>query len=191
MAIVDQSPARGMPKTLIKTDVARVSVSETGWGYIIRNERAISGDRRLMTLTAGFLAISFAIAAAAIWMAPLHVFSGDVLIQKASGSSLMVIIALLLSRLANADPVVEIQVDCRRGELREVVRRTGDRPRLIGRTAFADIGGLFFDRAGCGRLVARYRNTAHLITVCEGQGPTMERIRDRLARDVMGAPISA
>ncbi len=170
---------------------SRVSVTETWWGYVIRNEREITAGRRMLTIVSGLLAIAFALSSVALWMAPTSLLSGDVLLLKAGGSSLMALISLLFARAATEDPVVEIQVDCRRSELREVVRRVGDETRLLGRYGFEEIGGIFFDRAGSGRLVARYRNTAHLITIAEGGGPALQRIRDRLGRDVMGAPISA
>ncbi len=184
-----QTTQRGTPLKL-EGPLARVSVTETWWGYVIRNEREISGGRRLLTILAGLLAVAFAVSGVALWMAPTSLLSGDVLLMKAGGSSLMALIAALFARLATEDPVVEIQVDCRRAELREVSRRAGDRTRLLGCYRFEEIGGLFFDRSGSGRLVARYRNTAHLITIAEGGGRALERIRDRLGRDVMGAPVN-
>lgn len=183
-----QTTRRGTPLAR-DGGVARVSVTETWWGYVIRNEREISAGRRLLTIVSGFIAIAFALSSVALWLAPATVLSGDIIVMKAGGSSLMALLALLFAWLATEDPVVEIQVDCRRAELREVVRRAGDETRLLGRYGFEEIGGIFFDRAGPGRLVARYRNTPHLITIAEGGGPALHRIRDRLGRDVMGGTI--
>ena len=190
MSIMDARTTRDAAPLRLDGALARVSVTETWWGYVIRNEREISAARRMVTIVAGLLAVAFAVSSVALWMAPTSLLSGDVVLMKAGGSSLMALIALLFARFATEDPVVEIQVDCRKSELREVVRRTGDETRLLGRYGFEEIGGLFFDRKGGGRLVARYRNTPHLITIAEGGGPALERIRDRLGRDVMGAPIS-
>ncbi len=175
---------------MLAAPAGRVSLTETWWGYVIRNERVITSGRRMLTVVAGLLAAGFAMSSLVLWIAPATAFPGEVILLKGAASSLMAMIALLFARLATEDAVIEIQVDLRRAEIREVSRRIGDRTHLLGRYGFEDIGGLFFDRTGPGRLVARYRNTSHLITIADGSGPALERIRDRMGRDVVGLPVA-
>ena len=98
MAISDITTQR--PTPLLQAEPAcRVSLTETWWGYVIRNERVISSARRLLTVVAAFLAICFAIAGVALWIAPAAAFSGEAVLMKGAGSSLMAVIALLFSRI--------------------------------------------------------------------------------------------
>ena len=190
MAMLDATPQRSLPMPPDEP-ACRVSVTGTWWGYVIRTERPVSSTSRLLTGLAGVFALGFALAGAALWIAPATVFEGPAILVKGAGSSLMALIALLLARLAAADAVVEMQVDLHRAEIREVSRREGDRARLLARYGFEEIGGLFIERAGEGRLVARLGNTSQLIPLAEGAGPALERLRDRMGRDVMAPTLAA
>ncbi len=188
MTIVDTSAAPARQTDPDQLDGFRVSLTETWWGYVIRTERVRSSVRRLVDLAAALVAVGFALAAVVIWLAPIDDASGAAILLKGAGSSLMALLALLVSYLSRGDDVSEVQIDCNRAELRLMARPTGERLRLVGRYGFEEIGGVFIDRGATTRLMARYRNTPHLVTIATGPGPRLERLRDRLGRDLLGTP---
>jgi len=179
----------------IKADAADIpeqdfEIDETYWGYVIRNTQRTSSLVLVVQFFAWFAGITFGAAALGLWVMPGVMFNGDVFAMKMGASVFLSAVAIFFLWFASRGAKVELQVDTRLAELREVVRNRTGRSTLVGRYGFDAIGGVFLERNMDAetvkpKLVLRYRNTSQLLTVASGLPALLEPLRDRLGRDLM------
>lgn len=173
--------ARGVPDA----GIGGVSVDETLWGYVVRAEERHSGAVWLARRIAILVATAALISIAFLWLMP-GVSSP---LGRIGATGLLTCFAGIAVWLAGRGYAPETHVDLQRGEVREVLRDAEGRTRLMGRTAFRDIGGLHIDRsgrpAGQGRLVLRWRNTGQTLTVAVGAEGALVLLRDRIGGDLL------
>jgi hypothetical protein len=167
----------------------RLQIDETYWGYIIRTEEADPALLVIGQLVAWCFGAGFAVAALGLWMIPAMTFGGDALSMRLGASVVFGAMSFLLLWFASRGARTELQVDTSLGEVREVVRNRAGRATLLGRYGFDSIGGIFLDRktgkSGEACLVMRYRNTAQVLPVARGPQAHLERLRDRMGRDLL------
>ena len=164
-------------------------VDETYWGYIIR--KGSSGATPMMVLQgmSMFLGASFAAAALGLILVPDALMGSIDMVMRGGAAVLFGAIAAYLLWFASRGTQSELQIDNSLGEVREVVRNRAGRSTLIGRYGFDAIGGVFLDRAasktGDPVLMLRYRNTAQTLPVATAPEEELEKLRNRLGRDLM------
>ena len=163
-------------------------VEESYWGYTVRGTGLAPPTVRITQTLAWAVGFAALVAAASIWFAPQVLPMDDPFLGRLGTSGLLVAFAALLLWFAGRGATAETQVDLSLAEVREVVRSTGGKPRLVVRYGFDEIGGVFLDRghvpAGQARLVLRYRNTAQTLAVAVGPVDALTGLRDRLGRDL-------
>ncbi|ROU02384.1 hypothetical protein [Histidinibacterium lentulum] len=163
----------------------RVTIDETLWGYVVRAEARHAGAAWLARRLAFLVASAAVVLIGYMWLLP---GAGSPL-GKVGATGLLTGFAGLALWLAGRGFAPETHVDLRLKEVREVLRDIDGRTRLVGRTAFADIGGVHIDRfgqpAGQGRLVLRWRNTGRKMTVAAGSETVLAALRDRIGRDLL------
>ena len=171
-------------------------VDETYWGYIIR---PVSDPSRLLAASQAaswLVGISCLVAALGLWMMPSMAFGGGVLEMRLGATAMVLSVAAFCLWYASRGSDLEIQIDTRLGELREVVRNRAGRSSLLGRHGFDAIGAVFVDMndgaggvtGGHGSLVLRHLGTSHLLQVATGPMMQLGPLRDRLGRDLMLSP---
>lgn len=168
----------------------RYSVDETYWGYIIRSTDGAPIATVATQVVAGFLGLIFLLAAVGITLFPSAV-AGDAWIMRLGIGAFFLGDSSLCFWYSCRGSQVELQVDTRRGEVREVVRNRAGRSTLLAHYGFDAIGGVHLERDksqnGEARLVMRYRNSAQTVPVAPGQETALVSLRDRLGRDLLTA----
>lgn len=167
----------------------RVLVQDTYWGYIIRTADRPSPALMVGQAMSWVLGLGFAVAALGLWVLQGGLSSPADLSLRLGASVLLSGFAVLFLWYASRGTEIEVQVDTRKGEVRELVRNRAGRPSLVGRYGFDCIGAAFLDRKtgrpGEAALVLRYRNTANLVVVAHGAEAQIERLKDRMGRDML------
>ena len=165
---------------------------ETHWGYIITGAEAEKMRVRALQIAAMAVGAAFMTCAVALWVFPsaatAHGFEFHLGLSCA-----FVALGFFLVRFATRGTLVEIEVDLKAKELREVVRNRTGRPSLLGKWSFDSFGGLFIDRSKLSidqaALMLRYRDTATVVEIASGPLSVIEPLRDRIGRDVFAAHI--
>jgi len=114
--------------------------------------------------------------------------------MKFAASSLAMITGGFFLWYASRGTQTEIHVDTRLAELREVVVNRAGRPTLLSRHGFDAVADVAFDPDGApdaprqtGALVIRNEETSALVQVATGSFEALDRLRQRLGRDLMVA----
>lgn len=100
--------------------------------------RLLDGGRWLARGAQRLGGVALVLAAAALWLQPGAMLDADVVLIKLGVSLAAGFIGLALVQGARARPSVQVAIDTVRREVR--LEREGATPRVIGRTAFADLG---------------------------------------------------
>lgn len=170
------------------------AVDETYWGYIVRSNEPETMGVFVMQSLAWLIGISCVVASLGLWLLPSAVMVGPAMGMKLGASVVTGAMAALCLWFASRGTQVEIQIDTRLGEVREVVRNKAGKASMVGRYGFDAIGGVYIDGAAAsrglpsGNLVLRYRNTAQTLHVASGDVIGLAALRDRLGRDLMVLP---
>ncbi len=185
--------------TSLKREIPRPMATETyrveqsNWGYTVRNLSAPDLAITLMQGLCWLLGMAFIVAILGLWIMPAAVFSGPAFGLKVGASAMLFAVAYYSMWYASRGTQVEVQIDTRAREVREIVRNRAGRPRQLARYAFTDIGSVFVDFSGVrsrkdhtqGTLVMRYRTSAQTIVIAAGTLEQLVPLRDMLGRDVM------
>lgn len=178
----------------VRAEAEMFAVDETYWGYIVRSTEPEQTGVFVMQSLAWLVGIGFVVASLGLWLMPASVMAGPVLGMKLGASVVTAAMAALCLWFASRGTQVEIQIDTRLGEVREVIRNKAGKASMVGRYGFDSIGGVYIDRAAksrglsAGNLVLRYRNTAQTLHVASGGVIGLAALRDRLGRDLMVLP---
>lgn len=196
MTAVDTMMPNGLLRGLRRTprDLS-CTVEDFHWGYAIRN----TGQPPLLMILAQTLcwiaAIPLLVLSIGLWIIP----GGSVPLMDGFRIGVTIVLAAIAGSLfwfASRGLESELQVDLKRGEVREVARNRAGRTSLFARHGFDSIGGVFIDRhslreslpRGHGMLVVRLGNTAQVVPVASGLVEKLEPLRDRLGRDLVVRP---
>ena len=99
----------------------------------------VNGDRwlvRSMQRMAGMILI---MAAAGLWVVPGSVWDADILATKFVLTILFGVVGLAVLQMGRAQPLVQVEIDTLRREVR-LVRGKGQHRTVVSRTAIADLG---------------------------------------------------
>lgn len=175
----------GLSRPVPEAPAGGVSIDETQWGYVVRAEERHAGAAWLARRLAVFVATAAVLSAALLWLTP----GVSLPLGRIGATGLLTGFAGIAMWLSGRGYAPETQVDLRQAEVREVLRDIDGRTRLLARTAFRDIGGVYIDRngrpSGRGRLVLRWRNTCRTLTVAAGEEDALVLLRDRIGRDLL------
>lgn len=163
-------------------------VDETYWGYVLRTETKPQASVVLVQALAGLAGLSFFAAAAAFWVLPGAILSGDVAVMKAVASGACICVGLILLWYASAGAQPEIQMDQSRCELRVVTRNSKGHTRLVARHAFEDISAVRVQRDAddeiMGLLLMHLHGSDKIIVAARAPEHQLSVLRRRIARDL-------
>lgn len=158
-------------------------LQETYWGYAIVKlgpppVSLIAMQSISLIGGAGCLAAAFAL----MWRAD-HVD----MIVRAPLAVVCTALGAMLLWYASRGIQSQIEIDTTRGEVREVARNRLGVSTVIASYGFDCIGSVFISRVAGRRpvLSLRYRNTARRLDVACAEEVDLERLRDRLGRDLI------
>jgi len=164
-------------------------IEDTFWGYIVHGD----GSHNLVMVIAQLLAMltgAFYLALSiAIFSMPKLALDQYGMAWRAGASVVFVILGGYLVWFASRGTVTEIQVDIQKGEVRRALRSRAGRTTVLGRYGLDSIGGVFVVRSkqkeGEASLVLRYRNTAKTLEIARGRPAALQRLKDRIGRDLI------
>lgn len=190
-----------------QTRLAALTISETFWGYVIRETEEGFDARALAESGMRFLGLILIVAAFAQWLLPGALLGDDVLPMK---------LALMFALIAFGAGIYwygdrayrnEVEIDTTRRELRIMGRNGRGQGKLHKRIPMAEVESAYVKRTGNSGLTAhllfRLRGDAdpmHLATgeeaelrvlharLCRDLQPAKERMERRMARETRTAP---
>lgn len=164
-------------------------IEETYAGYIIRPRGGAPLSIVIPQMIAGFLGSIFAMLSLFSLMLPSNVAVTDVLAIKIAAALVMAVLGGLLLWYATRGTAVQVHVDKRMEEVREVITNRTGRNTIIANYGFDAIGGVHLDRSkscdGQAVLVMRRRNSSVTVPVTAGSEEDLIELRDRMGRDLL------
>ncbi|MCR9077168.1 MAG: hypothetical protein NXI07_14100, partial [bacterium] len=181
-----------------RTESMGFVVEDTYWGYIVRSTARTPVLVHLMQGFAFVIGVAMVIATLGLWLMPDSLIHGPIIGMKFGASTLTTIAGGFLLWFASRGTATEIHVDTRLAEVREVVTNRAGRPTLLSRHGFDIVAEVAIDAEGeaetprrRGELVIRSEEASALVKVASGSIDALDRLRQRLRRDLMVAAPSA
>ena len=139
-----------------------------------------------MALTSGacFLAASIGLLAM-----PTIMDDGLGFIVRGSAAVIFAGLAAYMLWFSSRGSKPEVQINTRKGEIREAIRNRAGKTTVLRSYGFDAIGGVFIDRTFGGPkdalLVLRYKNTPQTLSVAQGSIYSIEKLKDRIGQDLL------
>lgn len=169
-------------------------VEDTYWGYIVRSSARTPVIAQVLQGFAFLIGVAMVIATLGLWLLPDSLINGPIIGMKFGASLLTMISGGFFLWYASRGTMSEIHVDTRLAEVREVVTNRAGRPTLLGRHGFDIVSEVAIDLEGDaeaprrrGALVIRSEEASALVQVATGSFDALDRLRQRLGRDLMVA----
>jgi hypothetical protein len=171
--------------------VSSLTVSETYWGYILREHDGTADRRDIRDWLLIFLGGVLILAALGQWFYPGSVFSQELLSIKIALTATMAGLGLGCLHAAMRAAHVEVQVDTVKRELRVVERdRMGDE-KVVQRLPMRDIDSAYVKRgthaSEGGHLLLRVAGSEKPLHLASGSERELRLLHDRLRNDLRPA----
>lgn len=165
-----------------------VEISETFWGYIVR-EAQDRFDRESVTESGlRFLGLILVLAAYGQWLLPGSLFLENVLAMKMVMSFVFAATGVGLYMFASRGFRQEVQVDIGRRELRFVARNSRGHSRLQSRIPMDGVESAFVKRnkdvSGGATLYIRLHGVDAALQVLSGKNSDLTRLHKRICHDL-------
>ncbi len=174
-----------------RRDKHGLAVDTTPWGYIIRDASTRSITGSAVASSGRFFGAILLMAAAGLWVLPDAVLTPEVLGMKLGAMVMFTILGGYILWAGRTCTPGEYQVDTLRGEVRFGSRALKGRFREKGVLPFADITSVFLLRSKeqrhTTRLFLRVGEGREALEIATGNQDKLERLRDRLIRDLQRA----
>jgi hypothetical protein len=165
-----------------------LSVSETYWGYEIRDREDRFDRESVAEPLLRFLGLVFVIAAYGQWFLPEILFRADSTVVKATICFLFGAVGLWLYWLGDRGLATDIEVDMSRREVRVVRRNSRGRRRTEATVPMARIESAFVqrskDRGQQAHLFLRMRAPEAVLHIATGAEDELESLLRRLSHDI-------
>jgi hypothetical protein len=172
----------------VPVHVPALEIRDTRWGFVV-TEPADAVSRVLLSAAAlKIVAVVFLVAAAAQWLMPGSMFSGDVLVMKLVLTAALSGLAVDFLRAADRGFVAELQVDAALREIRVGSRTLSGISRIQNRIPMRDIEEVFVrpgaDQPGQTELCFRVAGLAEPVRIAAGHVGDLAPVLERLTRDL-------
>ena len=162
------------------------------WGYKVRSRRGVPFSVMFGQALCFFFGVCLMTASLGVLVLPTLFFDSGIGILRVGAATLMGAAGIYLLWFASRGTLAELHVDTRQREIREVVRNRSGKPTTVAAYAFDEIGGIFMEpdqETGRTHLLLGYLDTNQTIAVALGSDAQLLPLRDRLARDLLGADV--
>ena len=171
-----------------ETRLSALTVSETFWGYVIREPQSGFDSTDLMEAVMRFLGIVLVFAAGAQWMLPGALFTGDVIAMKIMLTFFFTACGAALYWYGGRSFRVEVQIDTTRREIRIAGRNSRDYTRLHKRIPMAEVDSTFVKRSGdaegSAHLLVRLAGEPDPLHLATGKERELRTLHSRLRHDL-------
>jgi len=180
---------RTVPVSQGFNDIADQLLTETYWGFTVKNTQRASSIVQLSQAVSVVMGAGFAAAALGLWIVPSVAFQTDSALIRAGASVFFVIFSFFFISYANRGTVSELQIDLSLGEVREVLRHRSGSSSLLAHYGFDAFTGLSIDRSSGSplqvKLILHHQDEAHDLVVATGNEPQIGKLFGRLERDLL------
>jgi hypothetical protein len=168
--------------------VPALDIRDTHWGFVV-TENAPDLSREAMAETGMKLGAALLfLAAAAQWLLPGSMFSGDVLVMKLALTAALSGVAGVLFVFADRGFVAELQVDAALREIRLCARTLRGAIRVQNRIPMREIEEVFVrpdaEEPGQTELCFRVDGVAEPVRIAAGTAGDLAPVLERLTRDL-------
>jgi hypothetical protein len=168
--------------------VPALDIRDTHWGFVVTEIADGVPREALIEGAMKFGSAALLGAAAAQWLMPGSMFSGDVLVMKLVLTSALAGCAAMLFRFADRGFLPELQVDAALREIRVGARTLHGTSRVQNRIPMREIEEVFVrsDAAEPGRteLCFRVEGLAEPVRIASGTAADLAPVLERLTRDL-------
>jgi hypothetical protein len=168
--------------------VPALEIRDTQWGFVVTESGHGLSHDLLAEAAMKFAAVAALIAAAAQWLMPGSMFSGDVLAMKLVLTAALAGLAGVLFRFADRGTVTELQVDAALREIRVGDRTLRGASRIRNRIPMREIAEVFVrpDSTEPGQTELCFRVTDHAdpIRIASATVSELAPVLERLTRDL-------
>lgn len=174
-------------------DIARTSpfeVEDIFWGYKVRSGTGAPFSVMFGQALCFFFGVCLMTATFGVLVLPALFFDGGAGVMRVGAATLMGAVGFYLLWFASRGTLAEVHIDTRQKEIREVVCNRSGKPTDVATYAFSEIGGIFLEpdeETGQTHLLLGYLDTNQTIAVATATEAQLLPLRDRLARDLLGA----
>ena len=164
-----------------------VAITETHWGYVVREAQAPAGGAILVATAMRFLGLTFVLAACSQWLLPDVLFDAGLPSGRAVLSASLAVCGAALYFLVRTPAREELQVDTDAREFR-VARGDGAvGARVLRRIPFTAVEGVELSKdhgPGAVAVFIRLAEDGTMVRAVGGDMRDVERLRHRLCRDL-------
>lgn len=167
-------------------------LTETYWGFSVRNTANVQAWVILLQLAAFLFGAAFFAAAFGLWAVPSSIMQSDTIGMRVGLSVVFAVIGYFLINYASHGRVVEFQIDQNSGEIRVVtLNRTGT-SRIIARYGFDAFCDIAINPCGPEKvaLVLKQSGNGDALVIAQGTEPQIGALYARLDRDLLRAKSS-
>lgn len=162
-------------------------ISETYWGYIVRNERSTNPLGLTVQFAAYLTGAAFAAASLGLWLVPSALIQTDTMVMRLGLSGLFAIASWMLIVFSRRTGEIEWHFDHNLGEIRKVVGMRGGKGLLKGQYGFDSVDHLEIAEVSgeAGRYSLRIRFSDDFLNpeIARGEKAQMQVISARLRSD--------
>ena len=183
---------RTVPVSQVFTDGSDQLLTETYWGFTVKNTQRASSIVQLSQAVSVVIGAGFAAATLGLWIVPSVAFQTDSALIRAGASVFFVIFSYFFISYANRGTVSELQIDLSLGEVREVrevLRHRSGSSSLLAHYGFDAFTRLSIDRSSGSplqvKLILHHQDEAHDLVVATGNEPQIGKLFGRLERDLL------
>jgi hypothetical protein len=168
--------------------VPALEIRDTQWGFVVSEPANGLSRETLSEAALKFTSAALLIAAAAQWLMPGSMFSGDVVVMKLVLTAALAALAAVLFRVADRGAVTELQVDAALREIRVGDRTLHGASRIRNRIPMREIEEVFVrpDSMEPGQTELCFRVTGHAdpIRIASASVAELAPVLERLTRDL-------
>lgn len=172
---------------LAKSGAQPARISETYWGYIVRNERSTNPFGIGLQMAAYLAGAAFAAASLGLWLVPSALIQTDTLVMRLGVSAIFAVTAWMLILFSRRTGEIEWHFDHNLGEVRKVVGIRGGKGLLKGQYGFDSVDHVDISKianeAGRFSLGVRFCGEAADVEIARGDKAQMQVISARLKSD--------
>jgi hypothetical protein len=164
-----------------------LDIRDTRWGFVATERPARVGTAQACELGLKLGAAALLVGAAAQWLLPGSLFTGDVIAMKLALTAVFGAAAAVVFRFADRGFVAELQVDAAMREVRVGTRNLHGLSRARDRIAMHDIEECFArpaDHPGRIEICFRVRGQAEPVRIAAGSADDLAPFLERLTRDL-------
>lgn len=173
----------------VKNDVSEQLVSETYWGFTVKNTQRTSSIVQVSQAVSIVIGAGFGAATLGMLVVPSAAFQLDSMLIRIGASLFFAMASFFFISYGNRGTISELQIDRALGEVREVLKHRSGSSSLLAHYGFDSFTGLSVDRSSGDpeqiKLYLHHQDRAYDMFVATGSEYQIGHLFGRLERDLL------